>query len=104
MREVQATGGVATRTRRADRPTGQTVEHNGSEGDPGDLPEHWLVEIDHLASRIHADHDEVPLATVTVLVREAYASMLGARVQVFRAILAERRVRRHLGALDGSTH
>ncbi len=105
MRATETTGGVAARRHRSVRPDLEGVELHGATDELAELPAHWLVEIDHLAGRIHADHGEIPLDTVTVLVREAYASMLGARVQSFRAVLAERSVRRRLsGALHVPSH
>ncbi len=105
MRATETTGGVAARRHRSLRPDRDGVEFERATDEAGEFPSHWLVEIDEVAARIHADHGEVPLATVTVLVHEAFASMLGARVQSFRSVLAERIVRRRLsGTLHEPTH
>ena len=54
--------------------------------------------------RVAADHAHVPADALEALVRESLAPTAGATVTIYRAVLAERRVRARLRGSDHSAH
>lgn len=70
--------------------------------DPGGGADDALVA--EVVRRVAADHAHVPADALEALVRESLAPTAGATVTIYRAVLAERRVRARLRGSAHSAH